>query len=109
MLASIGSAVKALPRDPSSGTRRFAVLDLMHSIALSDQTAPLNPLHDMAERNLGSHDIARCEAFVEHHFALIVWFHLEACAETWVFANNFDAKSDRVYEQFNKTYTESPT
>lgn len=79
----------------------------MRSIALNDQTAPLNPLHEMAERNLGSHDLARCEAFVEHYFGVIVWFYLADCCETWTFANNFDAKSDRVYEQFNKTYKQS--
>lgn len=103
LLQSIDSALENLERDSKTGLRSFAVFDLLCSIARNDRTNSLNLLHDMAERNVGNEDLAICEAFVERHFAALVWSRLLASSDMWMFTDNRD---NECYQPFNKTYTE---
>ena len=105
LLQRIDSAISQLQPEAETGCRTFAVFDLMCSIARNDQTDPLGPLHDMAERNVGA-DIAQREAFVEHHFGVLVWFHLKSSPTMWTETDNFNADTDCSYQQFDKTYVE---
>ncbi len=105
LLQRIDIAISQLHRNAETRVRSFAVFDLLRSIALNDPTDPLNALHDMAERNVGT-DIADCEAFVEHHFGVLVWFHLMSSATLWTVTDNFNAETDCGYERSDKTYAE---
>ncbi len=104
LLQRVDSAISQLQPEAETGCRIFAVFDLMHSIARNDESDPLVPLHNMAERNVGT-DIAQREAFVEHHFGVLVWFHLMSSTAMWTVIDN-NADADCSYQQFDKTYVE---
>ncbi len=105
LLQRVDRAISLLQPDAETGCKTFSVFDLMHSIARNDQTNPLGPLQDMAERNVGT-DMDQREAFVEHHFGVLVWFHLVSSPTMWTVTDNFNADTNCSYQQFDKTYIE---